>query len=210
MKVNHFVPLAVNPGPKESQQSSTSIRDSYKVAALMRTIIKGSEEESQDGNWGRTVPGFLTLELYPKEERSTQAAGAMHQEERSVLHGLSSTRKRSSFQVFENWMTEDFLQAFPAQQSKLLSLSLACKATRALLLAWVSEQSPPVQCKARCGQHSSLWCVKQVRLISSASHIPLLFCVAILPPPSFHWKPLPLLVGGNFAPKRKFAWRCFR
>lgn len=81
----------------------------------MRMIIKRSEGESQDGNPGKTVPSLLTSELHPKEEHSTQPVQAVHQEDKSVLHGLSSTGKRNSRQVLDIQMKDEFLKAFPAQ-----------------------------------------------------------------------------------------------
>lgn len=80
----------------------------------MRTIIKGSEEESQDGNRGQRVPGFLTSEVKPKEEHSPQPAGAIHREDKSLLRVLSSAGKRNSFQVLDSRMKDELLKAFPA------------------------------------------------------------------------------------------------
>lgn len=74
-----------------------------------------------------TMPGFLTSELYPKDEHSPQPGGARHRENKSVLCGLSSTG-RSLFQALDNWIRNEFLKAFLGRLSKCFSLSLAWQA----------------------------------------------------------------------------------
>lgn len=155
----------------------------------MRTVIKRWAEESQDGRGGQSAGGCLTSELHPKEEHSPQPAGAAHRGDTSGRLGRGSSGNRHSFQVLDDQMKEEFLK--PSQHSRAHSFLSAWPARQ-----WLESESAPCPCsggEVRPARPSSECKTQifQVSLISSASHIPLLVCVAIIPPPSFHLKPLP-------------------